>query len=489
LERVASNYNLDMIGRKYHLDTIIRATRQDNVEPASNYVAGTVEAILGATYLDSGMTSVKMVMSNLGLEYESLDLARFTTDPQLKQEQNQSSQQGLVCRITRSVDALQRSIVDVLCLGNWTQLWAASVDPNGILNKATISGSQFLQLLTTCQDTLLKSATPEQEWNIMEVAGSAHDLQSLISTPKSDMKIRLSRQGFGLRGSSRDFHRARTVIKSSWADLLCTLHDSHFIDPSLTKSIEQQVFRNYQDSIQRLQNVVQFWYPVLAFAPNAPLTTLQEHIAGVSRSGRQVLGAANSLEALRRDGLPRWRAHQLIPLLTRPKVTQHNKNSFPQRIESQSAQSDKQSQDLVSFFRDPAMQQAIRNIERSFHRLSLLMEELLSMISTTRLILLRKALENVVMSGRQTQSIANFIRQSTSTLRTQDYKTSLMHMNIIQGDLHSGQDPTSETRLAYLCKLLEDVIKPGREVQGLTDSFNNYEVHRPISGISEVSRA
>ncbi len=93
------------------------------------------------------------------------------------------------------------------------------------------------------------------------------------------------------------------------------------------------------------------------------------------------------------------------------------------------------------------------------------------------------------MSGRQTQGIASFIRQSTSTLRTQDYKTSLMHMNMIQGDLHSDQDPTSETRLAYLCKLLEDVIKSGGEVQGLTDSFNNHEVHRPISGISDISRA
>jgi len=300
-----SNHNLDMIGRKYHLDTIIRATRQSNVEPASNYVAGTVEAILGATYLDSGMTSVKMVMSNLGLKYETSDLAGFTADPQSKQQQNQSSQQGLACRITGSVDALQRSIVDVLFLGNWTQLWAASVDPNGILNKATISGSQFLQLLTTCQDTLLKLATPEQEWNIMEVAGSAHDVQSLISTSKSDMKLRLSRQGLGLWGSSRDFHRARTVIESSWADLLYVLHDSHFIDPSLTKSIEQQVFRNYQRSIQRLHHFVRFRYMVLAFAPNASLTTLQEHIAGVSRSGRQVLGAAKSLEALRRNGLPR----------------------------------------------------------------------------------------------------------------------------------------------------------------------------------------
>ena len=68
LSDVGSNTNLNMIGRTNGLDTLINknpAELDDYVGPST--VATTVEAIIGAVYLDSDMESVTGVMRNLGL--------------------------------------------------------------------------------------------------------------------------------------------------------------------------------------------------------------------------------------------------------------------------------------------------------------------------------------------------------------------------------------------------------------------------------------
>ena len=65
---VGSNTNLNTIGRTNGLDTLINknpAEPDDYVGPST--MAATVEAILGAVYLDSDMKSVTEVMRNLGL--------------------------------------------------------------------------------------------------------------------------------------------------------------------------------------------------------------------------------------------------------------------------------------------------------------------------------------------------------------------------------------------------------------------------------------
>ena len=68
LSDVGSNTNLNTIGRTNGLDTLINknpSELDDYVGPST--VATTVEAIIGAVYLDSDMESVTGVMRNLGL--------------------------------------------------------------------------------------------------------------------------------------------------------------------------------------------------------------------------------------------------------------------------------------------------------------------------------------------------------------------------------------------------------------------------------------
>ena len=65
---VGSNNNLDRIGRTNGLDALINknpASKENDASPIT--VATTVEAILGAVYLDSNMSSVAQVMQSLGL--------------------------------------------------------------------------------------------------------------------------------------------------------------------------------------------------------------------------------------------------------------------------------------------------------------------------------------------------------------------------------------------------------------------------------------
>lgn len=65
---VGSNANLDRIGRISGLDALINKNPSDkDANVGTITMAGTVEAIIGAVYLDSDMKSVTEVMQNLGL--------------------------------------------------------------------------------------------------------------------------------------------------------------------------------------------------------------------------------------------------------------------------------------------------------------------------------------------------------------------------------------------------------------------------------------
>ena len=65
---VGSNANLDMIGRDAGLVPLINKHPKDSSNAVSpTTMASTVEAIIGAVYLDSGIKSVATVMQNLGL--------------------------------------------------------------------------------------------------------------------------------------------------------------------------------------------------------------------------------------------------------------------------------------------------------------------------------------------------------------------------------------------------------------------------------------
>lgn len=65
---VGSNTNLDMVGRINGLDAFINKHPSDKDGPLGAItVASTVEAIIGAVYLDSNMKGVSDVMQNLGL--------------------------------------------------------------------------------------------------------------------------------------------------------------------------------------------------------------------------------------------------------------------------------------------------------------------------------------------------------------------------------------------------------------------------------------
>ena len=67
MQQVGSNVNLDRIGRIHGLDGFIcrNPSQGGHISPAT--MTATVEAILGAVYLDSGVESVSQVMQTLGL--------------------------------------------------------------------------------------------------------------------------------------------------------------------------------------------------------------------------------------------------------------------------------------------------------------------------------------------------------------------------------------------------------------------------------------
>ena len=65
---VGSNVNLTTVGRRNGLDMLINKNPSDKSGPVGHItVAATVEAIIGAVYLDGDMVSVTQVMQNLGL--------------------------------------------------------------------------------------------------------------------------------------------------------------------------------------------------------------------------------------------------------------------------------------------------------------------------------------------------------------------------------------------------------------------------------------
>lgn len=65
---VGSNDNLDKQGRTRGLDRLININpSQEHLRIGGYTLATTVEAIIGAVYLDSGMRSIPLVMENLGL--------------------------------------------------------------------------------------------------------------------------------------------------------------------------------------------------------------------------------------------------------------------------------------------------------------------------------------------------------------------------------------------------------------------------------------
>ena len=65
--RVGSNANLGRVGRLYGLDEFICRNPSQAVYISPNTMAATVEAILGAVYLDGGINHVSQVMQTLGL--------------------------------------------------------------------------------------------------------------------------------------------------------------------------------------------------------------------------------------------------------------------------------------------------------------------------------------------------------------------------------------------------------------------------------------
>ena len=66
ISNVASNSNLAIVGRQHCLDRYINPT-PGTVEISNGTIADTVEAIIGAVYLDGGLGAAKQVMERLGL--------------------------------------------------------------------------------------------------------------------------------------------------------------------------------------------------------------------------------------------------------------------------------------------------------------------------------------------------------------------------------------------------------------------------------------
>lgn len=64
---VGSNANLDRIGRQNGLHKYVNMNPSQGHAVSPITMTATVEAILGAVYLDSGMEDVRKVMQTLGL--------------------------------------------------------------------------------------------------------------------------------------------------------------------------------------------------------------------------------------------------------------------------------------------------------------------------------------------------------------------------------------------------------------------------------------
>ena len=78
-QSVASNANLQRIGLELGLDRFIGVA--EGTSPATlRAVADSVEAILGAVYLDSGLPEVKDVMDALGLVAGECELERGASE-------------------------------------------------------------------------------------------------------------------------------------------------------------------------------------------------------------------------------------------------------------------------------------------------------------------------------------------------------------------------------------------------------------------------
>ncbi|OBT63704.1 hypothetical protein VE03_06134 [Pseudogymnoascus sp. 23342-1-I1] len=69
VQSVVSNTGLERVGRRIHLDEIVNANPSQQGYVSPRIVADTLEAIIGAVYLDSGkdIESVRLVMATLGL--------------------------------------------------------------------------------------------------------------------------------------------------------------------------------------------------------------------------------------------------------------------------------------------------------------------------------------------------------------------------------------------------------------------------------------
>ncbi|OBT74343.1 hypothetical protein VF21_06888 [Pseudogymnoascus sp. 05NY08] len=69
VQRIVNNTNLERVGRRIHIEDLVnRNPSQQGIVPPRT-VSDTLEAILGAVYLDSGsdLGAVRLVMANLGL--------------------------------------------------------------------------------------------------------------------------------------------------------------------------------------------------------------------------------------------------------------------------------------------------------------------------------------------------------------------------------------------------------------------------------------
>ena len=64
---MGSNTNLDRIGRQNGLDAFVRVNISQGKIVSPMTMTATVEAILGATYLDGDLQAVKQVMGTLGI--------------------------------------------------------------------------------------------------------------------------------------------------------------------------------------------------------------------------------------------------------------------------------------------------------------------------------------------------------------------------------------------------------------------------------------
>ena len=67
VQRVGSNANLDRVGRLHGLDAFVCRNPAQGAHVSPITMTATVEAILGAVYLDGGIESVSEVMEILGL--------------------------------------------------------------------------------------------------------------------------------------------------------------------------------------------------------------------------------------------------------------------------------------------------------------------------------------------------------------------------------------------------------------------------------------